>query len=126
MTYEIQKHDYIKFQRIVVPQKKKRIRDSFGGNHDIVESDRYVYPCSGSGYVLFVSKSTLSINNPFDPDGPNDKVRTARVDAGPLLGTVTAVIDDAVLIGKQTTMDLGYTVKDEMGGMYHQDAKGGA
>lgn len=117
---DIQPGDYIKFSRIVAPAVKQKIRDSFGGNHDAVIEDRKIVDQTGGGLVLGVSKGHAKIGD--------EKVRTARVDAGPWLKTVTAVLDDSIVVlGEQ--MALGMEVANAQVaaiGMYGTDAKGGA
>lgn len=112
--------DYVSFTRVVAPAVKQKIRDSFGGNHDAVITDRRIVDQRGSGLVLRVSSGESVVGDA--------KVRTMRVDAGPWLKTVTAVLDDTVeLLGEQ--MGLGIEVANARvaaAGMYGTDVKGGA
>ena len=125
MTYQIAKGDYVKFTRVVTPKVTQRVRDSVGGNHDAVLSDRFISERSGSGYVVSVRKSTQALPVGAPDSDSSEKVLTGRVDAGPLLGTVTAVLDDAILIGKQQSLNIDIQEEIEAG-MYSQDVKGGA
>lgn len=113
MTYELQVGDYIKFFEIITPESKTRIRDSTGGNHDFVKQVRAFAPRSGAGQIMSMPKSLTRL------DGR--KVRTASVDAGQLLGKVTAVIDNAVLVAKQLGFDMDVTGPADS--MYSTDAK---
>lgn len=116
MSYEIQPGDYAQFTRIVTPVRKAKVRGAGGSNHDYVVEDRKIIHQGGSGLVLSVSKTATKIDDV--------KVMTGRVDAGPLLKVVTAVMDDAILVGKQQQMDLGLFDEGPAQAMYGTDSKG--
>lgn len=91
MSTEIDKGDYVRFWRIVKPAVKSGSRDSTGKRHLYTVEEATIIAWSGSGLVTSVAKNARKI------DG--EKVRTARVDAGKPLGMVTAVLDDAQIVG---------------------------
>lgn len=117
MTYELKVGDYVKFTRVIAPAIKKRNRSSFGGNFDIEVTPRRLVDQGGSGQIMSMAKNRTSIDD--------ERVRTARVDAGPWLGNVVAVIDDAILVGKQIVFDIA---EEEVvaQSMYGTDVRGGA
>lgn len=114
--YRIQPGDYAQFTRIVAPAEKMKIRGAGNSNHDCVVKEREIIDQGGSGLVLSVSKNAAKIGD--------EKVMTGRVDAGPLLKVVTAILDDAILVGKQQQMDLGLFDTDAAPSMYGTDSKG--
>lgn len=75
---DISIHDYVVFTRIID-------RNDYGV--------RYCRRQGGSGIVLKVNKAKTRIK---DHVKALETYRTARVDAGPWMGIVTAVIDDAI------------------------------
>lgn len=80
-------NDYISFERIVKLESKYH--------------DPRIDTVSGTGLVLKI--------NPGQSKVSGEKVSTGRVDAGKPLGVVTAVLNEAVLVAKQETMQLGDT-----------------
>lgn len=94
----ISEGDVIRFTRYVQPPLTKTLRDASGGRHTRVTDDAKVIKHGGIGTVSSLSKHHKNI------DGV--KYRVARVNAGSLLGTVTAILDDAVIVGVQQSMEL--------------------
>lgn len=90
---DINAGDYVSFSRIVQPGIYETYRDATKKAYKVLKQEPCWIDQGGSGLVLKVSKSERNI------DG--EKHRTARIDAGPKLGIVTASIDDAVIVGVQ-------------------------
>lgn len=98
--------DFVRFTRVIKPQKArshrpKHLTETFTA---ILEPAALIEQ-GGSGLVLKVNKTSKS----FD----GKKYRVGRVDAGPLLGVVTAVLDDAILVGVQQSMLAHETGRDQ-------------
>lgn len=105
--YELRVGDYIEFTRIIRPAKKGRWeRGSLFGTHWIHEIPEAVINEPGSGRIEKIGK---------DRKIGDDRFRVARVATGAWMGVVTAVLDDAVLIGKQMTLEVGNESAPEHG-----------
>lgn len=125
-AYEIQAGDYVRFERVVQDRGAPCVTyddpERKTGPTAWTSKDKAIHVVGGAGYVVSVAKTVKKLPR---VDGTMEKVRTARVDAGQLLGIVTAVLDEAVLIAKQQTMDVGDLFTTEATrGMYGTDAKG--
>lgn len=103
MTATISEGDYVRFTRMITPAKKQRVRSSTGQNFDYETQPAMLIEHAGQGVVRKVAKNPKRFGD--------ERLRTARVDTGGILKIVTAVIDDAVIIGTQTHMDLGCEAK---------------
>lgn len=96
MTRSIRAGDYVRFTRVVDPKVTASAKSANGTRFThVVRAERIVQQ-SGSGLVTSVGKRARKVGDA--------KVLTGRVDAGPVLGIVTAVLDDAVLVGVQQQM----------------------
>lgn len=120
MTYAFQEQDYIRFHRIVRPESKCRFRTDYKTGRPIAipSIPEQVLPQSGEGQIVKLAKSKRKV------DGETFTV--ARVAAGSHLGVVTAILDDAELVAKPLTMDLGIEATDSSPthNVYSSDAKG--
>lgn len=90
--------DYVEFSRIVRTERETKLRSATGESAGYLRERTVVDSVSGSGLVLKVAKARKRVDGVL--------YHTARIDAGPLLGVVTAILDDAVLIGVQQAMPL--------------------
>lgn len=84
--------DYVRFTRHVV--KLTRF------------SDPLVVMRGGTGLVLSVNKATKKVKT-GTRYGEYTNYHVAKIDAGPVLGVVTAILNDAVIVGKQEQLDFG-------------------
>lgn len=119
MTFE--PGDYIAFTRIVHAKQDVRHRTDYATGRPVVvpEVPEQVLPQAGQGQVQRIVKAPRKVNG--------QAYATARVACGKPLGTVTAIIDDAVLIAKQQSLfDMEPSKIDARGAMYGTDAKGHA
>lgn len=124
--YEIQAGDYISFHRIVQRRGEPCTTGAVGTDIELVmhrSTDRCIKAISGAGYVVSIAKEPQEF---YDVDGRRWKVQTATVDAGQLLGKVTAVLtDDAILVAKQQSFGMDSLLAPaESSSMYGTDAKG--
>ena len=78
--------DFISFRRVV------RYQETLDANGFTSRKRNVIVEQSGSGMITRLNKTKVC------------GVRVARVDAGPWLGTVSAVLDDAETIGQQQAM----------------------
>lgn len=85
--------DYISFTRIIQPAERLTSKSATGQRFDIITQPEIVILQSGSGIVNKINTTKKRIG------GTN--YGTARVDTGPVLGVVSVVLDDAVIIGVQ-------------------------
>lgn len=83
--------DYITFTKMIRPAVKRRVRDSVGGVHDYEIEPAELIEYHSAGLVKRVNKSQKVFGTTAYTVG---RVQTSD-------GVVTAVLDDAVLIGIQ-------------------------
>lgn len=90
-------HDWIDFKRIIAAPETVKVRSAFGENHDYALQERRIEARPGRGIIRSIAKGRTII------DGL--EVRTARVNVGKYDGgTITVILDDAVLVGKQQSL----------------------
>lgn len=109
---DINPGDFIGFKRIIKPAVKRRIRDSVGGVHDYEIEPAELIQHAGSGQVQRVAKSQKVFGT--------TAYSTARVATSN--GVVTAIIDDAVLIGVQQQLFDTQQAPQAVIGMYDDGA----
>lgn len=129
MTYVFQVGDYIKFERIYVSAKDVGHRTDHATGRAIVVPARHaqVLPQSGQGQIVRIAKSAKKMEVPGPRGGKKiERIWTAQVAAGPVLKTVSAVLNEATLAAKQEGLFQMDAVEQSGSGMYRQDAKGGA
>jgi hypothetical protein len=84
---EVKPGDFVRFSRIIT--KPHRL------------AEPRVERQGGSGLVLSVNKTPQRIATGVGINKRIDAFRVARIDAGPWMGVVTAVLNDAAKIGEQ-------------------------
>lgn len=131
--YEFQVGDYIEFKRIWFPEKESKVVRSPGEARPVIRPaiPAQILEQGGSGMITKLHREPKKlVEKSIDAMGQTDlkitKVRTAKVDAGAGLGSVAAIIDDAILVGKQQCLFDMDAVETKAVGMYGTDAKGGA
>lgn len=124
MSYVFQVGDYIKFERIYVSAKDVGHRTDHATGRAIVVPARHaqVLPQSGQGQIVRIAKSAKKM----EVGKKIERIWTAQVAAGPVLKTVSAVLNEATLAAKQEGLFQMDAVEQSGSGMYRQDAKGGA
>lgn len=118
--YELAVGDYISFTRIVRPKqvgmKFQLDFDSQPGvtlSRQVNNTEARIVAAPGEGRIKSISRSEKKI------DG--ERVRTGRIDLGKFEGIVTAILNDAVLVGKQMTFDTGEVAQVATQTMYGTD-----
>lgn len=110
--------DYIEFTRIIQPKQPVRFRTNYetGAPICLPEIPEQVLPQRGQGQIVKFTKERRVAGTKYE---------VASVSAGSALGTVIAILEDAVLVGKPLTMfDLAPDTKDSGPNVYSSDAKG--
>jgi hypothetical protein len=115
MMFEV--GDYIEFTRIVHGKRGVRHRTDYDTGRAIVvpEIPEQVLPQGGEGQVVGPSRQRR-VNG--------ESYTTASVYAGKPLGKVIAILDDAILVGKQQSLFEVDEVKEVGPNVYGSDAKG--
>jgi hypothetical protein len=123
MSYEFQNGDYIEFKRIVhAEQSVRHATDYATGRPKVVPaSPEQILPQAGNAQILRIIKEPRRVKTPSGVV----EVQTARAAAGAPLGTVTVVLDDAILVAKQQGL-FDMAVEQSAESMYGVDAKGHA
>ena len=111
---EIEANDYVTFTRMIKPAVRQRVRSTTGEKFDYEVSPAELVECSGSGLVRRVAKNKKKFGAETYQTG---RVATAN-------GVVTAILDDAVIIGTQTRMDLGCEAVASVPSMYDTQGDG--
>ncbi len=117
MSYVFQQGDYIKFQRIIQAKREVGHRTDYETGKAIVvpEIPEQVLPQSGEGVIVKLSKPRKV---------KDEKFNVAQVYAGNPLGKVCAILDDAILVGKQGSLFEAEAASGGAKSIYTSDAKG--
>lgn len=123
--YEFQSDDYIYFHRIIRPESKVSFSTDYKTGRPIANPQipEQVLPQRGQGQIIKLAKAKRKVRNLKTNE--MERFTVARVASGQ--GVVTAILDDATLMAKPLTMDLGIEhvdPKDIGPSQYGTDAKG--
>lgn len=118
MMYVFQVGDYIAFNRIVQNERAFSFRTDFSTGKAIVTPaiPEQILPQGGEGQIVSIAKKLRVVGG--------EKFRVGRAVAGKPLGTVTVILDDAVLVAKQESLFDMAPVVEAGRNVYSGDAKG--
>lgn len=114
--YEFEPGDYIAFTRIVQNERPFKFRTDYSTGRALVDPaiPEQVVPQAGVGQIVSISANLRKVGD--------EKFIVGRVAAGKPIGTVTAILDDAILAGKQESLfDMAPAAKSDKFSQYGSD-----